>query len=285
MRARALAQIALVLYHQGMSAPTDIAVFTDLDGTLLDHETYGYAPAKPLLAELVGRGIPVVLTSSKTPAELLALRAEMGLEASPAICENGAGVLPPGAETLPDRTAWQQLRATLDEFDPALRAGFRGFGDMTLEELCQATGLALEAAALARTRAFTEPGLWLGSEEDRAAFVSALAARGITAREGGRFLTLGPPTTKADTMARVARSLGARRTIALGDAPNDVEMLEAASRGVVVPNPHRAPLPPLKGEDSGRIIRANTPGPAGWSRALRQVLSEMAPETKGDARG
>jgi mannosyl-3-phosphoglycerate phosphatase len=64
-----------------------------------------------------------------------------------------------------------------------------------------------------------------------------------------------------------------------------VEMLEAASRGVIVPNPHRPALAPLAGEADGRIIRAEAPGPAGWSEALRRVLSEMGLEMKGETGG
>jgi mannosyl-3-phosphoglycerate phosphatase len=219
----------------------------------------------------------VVLASSKTPAELVLLRREMGLTASPAICENGAGVLAGGSDALPDNAAWRALRAALDGIDPALRRRFRGFGDMTLAETAAATGLDKEAAARARTRCFSEPGLWSGSADERAAFEAALAEKGIAVHQGGRFLTLGPPTTKADAMEALAAELGATTTIALGDAPNDVAMLERASQGVVIPNPHHPPLPVLAAEREGRVIRAARPGPAGWSQALNALLSEPGP--------
>jgi ribonucleotide monophosphatase NagD (HAD superfamily) len=44
-------------------------VFTDLDGTLLDHDTYDWTPARDALDRLTRAGIPVVFTSSKTAAE------------------------------------------------------------------------------------------------------------------------------------------------------------------------------------------------------------------------
>lgn len=44
----------------------EIIVFTDLDGTLLDHDTYGFEPARPALAMLARKKIPVTLNSSKT---------------------------------------------------------------------------------------------------------------------------------------------------------------------------------------------------------------------------
>ena len=54
-------------------------IFTDLDGTLLDHDTYSWEPAAAMLAELQRRGIPVVLNSSKTLAELERLRGKLKL--------------------------------------------------------------------------------------------------------------------------------------------------------------------------------------------------------------
>ena len=90
-------------------------IFTDLDGTLLDHETYDWSPAAPLLGRLTAAGIPVCLASSKTAAEMVPLRAAMGLSAAPLICENGAGIVPGGEATATgaDRSAYARLRAAL----------------------------------------------------------------------------------------------------------------------------------------------------------------------------
>ena len=66
-----------------------LIVFTDLDGTLLDHETYSLEPARPALDRLASEGIPLILASSKTAAEIDRLRAEIGCADFPAIVENG----------------------------------------------------------------------------------------------------------------------------------------------------------------------------------------------------
>ncbi|MCE8458362.1 HAD-IIB family hydrolase, partial [Rhodovulum sulfidophilum] len=60
-----------------------LLIFTDLDGTLLDHETYSHAEAAPALTALRAAGVPVILASSKTAAEIAPLRAELGLSAHP----------------------------------------------------------------------------------------------------------------------------------------------------------------------------------------------------------
>ena len=68
-------------------------------------------------------------------------------------------------------------------------------------------------------------------------------------------------------MLGVARGPGSGAVIAvaLGDAPNDIAMLEQADFGIIMPNPAHAGLPALAGEAQGRIMRAQTAGPAGWS--------------------
>ena len=65
-------------------------VFTDLDGSLLDHHDYGYRDALPQLRQLESLGIPVIPASSKTRAEIERLRDELG-NTHPFIVENGAG--------------------------------------------------------------------------------------------------------------------------------------------------------------------------------------------------
>ncbi|MDA0672462.1 MAG: haloacid dehalogenase, partial [Cyanobacteria bacterium] len=49
---------------------TALLFFTDLDGTLLNGEDYGYEAALPVLETLKARQIPVIPVTSKTRAEV-----------------------------------------------------------------------------------------------------------------------------------------------------------------------------------------------------------------------
>src|SRR5215211_6339369 len=69
-------------------------VFSDLDGTLLDHETYAFDAARPALDRVERDGIPLVLCSSKTRAEIEPLRAELR-NRHPFVSENGGAVFIP----------------------------------------------------------------------------------------------------------------------------------------------------------------------------------------------
>lgn len=253
-----------------MTSMPSLVVFSDLDGTLLDHANYDWQPAVPALNRLAKIGAAVVLASSKTAAEITVLQDEMGLGHWPAIVENGAGLL--GRQTTPQYDA---LRHALTQIPQDMRRKFTGFGDMNTQAVADCTGLPQDVANLAKNRMFSEPGLWSGTDHQQTEFITALAALGVSARHGGRFLTLSFGKTKATQMAEIMAQYQPRHTIALGDAPNDIEMLETADTGIIIANPHRAALPPLPGEATGRVWRTTDTGPIGWNSAIMAMLDQL----------
>ena len=125
---------------------------------------------------------------------------------------------------------YEKIRAVLT-LPPKLKKMFQGFGDMGLEGIIKATGLSEQAAKGAAHRQYSEPGLFTGTEEQKDAFLKALATHNIKATQGGRFLTLSFGATKADQMMTITkhmqkRGFPAKPSLALGDAPNDIAMLE-----------------------------------------------------------
>lgn len=265
-------------------------VFTDLDGTLLDHHTYDFEPARPALEALRAAGVPLVLCSSKTRPEMLAVQARLGID-GPFIPENGGAVLLAGGgpleavfperfEGLPARVfgaPYPELRAALEELRRRHGAGVRGFGDMGDEEVARCTGLPPDQARLARARDFDEPFLWYPEpEEDQVPRVRVwLSERGLRLTRGGRFWHLLGPSDKGRAvrwLLEAAAGLWGREpaSLALGDSENDLPMLEAVSVGVLVERPmggHLAPRPP-------GIRTVTGVGPVGWSRVVLAWLED-----------
>lgn len=258
-----------------MPSSLPLLVFTDLDGTLLDHESYDWSPARPALEALRELGSGLVLASSKTAAEIAPLRQAVGFTTWPAIVENGAGRLEPGEDGSATGGDHQAILDALATLPGHIRNRFQGFSEMSVDDVVACTGLPAEDAERARARRYSEPGLWSGDEAGREAFTTQLKGNGVSARMGGRFLTLSLGQTKADRMREIVQDAAPKLTVALGDAPNDIEMLEAADIGVVVANPASTPLPELPGEAAGRIRRTHLAGPAGWNRAILDIISEL----------
>ena len=245
-------------------------IFSDLDGTLLDHAHYGWDPAHAALDRLREDGCGLILATSKTAAEVVELRAALGFADWPAIVENGGGILSPGDAVATGDATYQQLRDVL----ASLPAGFRGFGDMSAEEVSACSGLSPSDAAKAKARAYSEPGLWTGPDTALDDFLTAARAAGLFVQQGGRFLTLSFGGTKADRMDELTAAMRPVYTVALGDAPNDIQMLERADFGVIVANAASPEIPRLAGEESGRIRRTTREGPAGWADAIFDILNE-----------
>ncbi len=266
-------------------------IFTDLDGTLLDHDTYSFAPAIPALRLIRDRGVPLVICSSKTRREIERYREKLE-NRHPFITENGGGVFIPHGyfDPLPilpaDLTASSRdeylvigLGASYPELRRAVtelrETGFRitGFGDMTPAEVSALSGLTLEEAVLAREREFDEPFLLDGGEAEEDDLEKAIQAKGFHLTRG-RFLHIlgGSDKGKAVTiLASLYRSIcGQIETVALGDSPNDIPMLERVDFPVIVKKPGGGYDPRI---DVPGLIRADGIGPSGWNAALIGLLA------------
>ncbi|HHH39410.1 MAG TPA: HAD-IIB family hydrolase [Sedimenticola sp.] len=266
-----------------------LLIFTDLDGTLLDHDSYSWEPARPALGQIAARGIPLIFVSSKTRSEILDLRRQLE-NRHPFVTENGSAVyLPAGYFDLDrphsdgalDKRLFSTARSRILQVLERLRSEhgyhFRGFADMSVAELVEATGLTPDAAEKAKQRDCSEPIQWLDGEEALQLFRQQLEQEGLRLLRGGRFWHVMGEVDKGDAIrwliARYrARWPGQRFTsVALGDSPNDLGMLEVVDIPVVI-EPARGDA--LHLGDSERVVYAGAKGPTGWQRAMERILAQ-----------
>ncbi len=260
-------------------------VFTDLDGTLLDHKTYDYAPALPALARLAEMKVPVVLASSKTQSEMTVFQAELQLDA-PMICENGGGIHWPADwahEQEPDNAiTYHEIRQVVDGLPRKIRLAFSGFGDWSQARLMAETGLSPDMARRAAQRQYSEPGIWTGTDKELGEFTTHLRKNDLQLMRGGRFQTICGLGSKASRLREIRDRFKSCispkhtiHTIALGDAPNDVAMLQAADQAFIIANPYGPEIGTLPEEAYGKIKRSRLPGPAGWNECMLGALDGL----------
>jgi mannosyl-3-phosphoglycerate phosphatase len=258
-----------------------VVVVSDLDGCLLDATTYRWEAARPALELLRRRGIPLVLCSSKTRAEMEPLHAELGLDA-PYVFENGGGiVIPPDAPWSRARrrdggpllvrlgVPFRELAHALVEVAREAGARLRGFSRLSLRELRELTGLSDAELERAREREHGEP--FLLEAGDETVVRQAAERRGLRVTKGGRFLHLTGPVDKGKAVRQVLSLLVPDTSIGLGDAENDLGLLGAVDRPILVPRPDGRVDATLAAAFP-RAERAPAPGPEGWNRAVLQVV-------------
>jgi mannosyl-3-phosphoglycerate phosphatase family protein len=260
-------------------------IVTDLDGTLLDGESYSFEAAQPAL-DLVRRfGIPLILCSSKTRAEIEVYRRRLSNE-HPFIAENGGGIYLPGGyfpaavrgeeldgyEVIALGLPYTQVRRSFEQLRRDLQVPVRGFGDMTEEEVATVTGLSKEEARLARQRDYGEPFIFLGEPDER--FLRAIEAAGLTWTQGRLFHIMG--NHDKGKAVHLLRELYAQdgtlvELIALGDSLNDLPLLLAADRRVLVRRPDGSHDPRV---DLPGLLRTKGIGPQGWNEAVLGMLKD-----------
>ncbi len=268
-----------------------LLVLTDLDGTLLDAETYSFDAAKEALDQLRARGVPLILVSSKTRAEMEPLRFQFDGQ-DPFIVENGAAIFAPqGYFSCPWEEAmlrgpyqcvelgipYATLRVALRELEQHLGCRLRGFGDMPAEEIAERTGLSLPDARRAKQREYDEPFVADPPHPPLDAMNAFLAPKALCCTRGGRFYHLMGNTDKGRACQILIDQFrrhygGPTVTVAVGDSLNDLPMLAIADHPMLVKKADGSHEPGL---DLPRLIRLPGIGPVGWNQAILDLLTQV----------
>jgi mannosyl-3-phosphoglycerate phosphatase len=271
-----------------------LVVYTDLDGTLLDHDSYSAEPARPALERLAALGVPVIPVTSKTLAELRVLGAQLGLN-GPFVAENGGLLaLPPAyfdtsLPLEPDSglaveylsPPYPRIVAVLDQLRQTFRFDFQGFADLQAADVSALTGLGIATAQHARRRLCSEPLIWRDSNAAFVRFRQQLQAQHLSLVQGGRFWHVLGQTDKARAIRRledhfIRAGFTGFTTIALGDSPNDVPMLRAADLAVIIRRQDGSWLPL---ETSRKKVETRASGPDGWNEFFQQYLDTTLGES------
>jgi len=270
----------------------NILIFTDLDGTLLNHEDYSFNDALPTLERIRNAGIPLILTTSKTRRETEHLQKELGID-DPFIVENGAAIYFPPKYTgffledfrqePPFRVmdviqlgiSYDRIRSFIDEIRDQFK--IRGFGDMSVHEISEITGLSPGRSEFARTREYTEPFI-MNHDKDIHALQDLAAERGIKITKGGRFHHMTGIYQDKGEAVKIVRNIFDRKkgekhlAIGIGDNINDIPMLNNVDVPVLMPHP-------LKGHHIDisfpGLVKAGETGSKGWNKVIGRLLDGL----------
>jgi mannosyl-3-phosphoglycerate phosphatase len=268
---------------------SQIIIFTDLDGTLLDDQAYDFKPALPALKLIRSRKVPLILVSSKTRLEIELYRKRLSLK-DPFIAENGGAAYFPASFSFPPEysfeivdeyrgvfigTPLEVLYEKISELKEHFR--FRRFSELTIEEIAVLTGLSHEQAQRAAVREFDEP-IVLESTSDEELVYAKAQELGLDCVHGGRFLHLflgGDKGKAVEVILNVYRQQGQPViSIGLGDSQNDVPMLWAVDKAVIMQGYDGGYI---EGLDHPDLLKAKGRGPDAWNRVVLSILENLLP--------
>ena len=255
-------------------------IFTDLDGTLLDSDTYSYEKANNALQLLKKKEIPLIFCTSKTRAEIEFWRNKMGNN-DPFISENGGGIFIPknyfSFKFLFDKeyknyfliklgTSYNQLVDVISFLKEKYE--ILSFSDMSSGEIAHDADLELAQAKLAKKREFDLPFKILNKRQEKN-ILNNIYKQGLNYTVGGRYYHLLGDNNKGEAVKILSdlfrRKYGDIKTIAIGDSENDFQMLDSVNEGFLVKKKNALYV-------SNKYRKAEGIGPEGWSNVVQQEV-------------
>ena len=260
-------------------------IFTDLDGTLLDHENYSYGNNKKLISRIVSNQNEIIFNTSKTFSESTNLLKELNLTNMPFSTENGAVLYFPKNRFKKNKNSsdygryWKIRIAKLSskiwyKFLLKKQKTFKFLiaQDLPFKDLTKYTNLINTSKML--NREASQLIIWKDSFLNLKKFKNDLKSEkdGVLI-QGSRFMQISSICNK-----RIAKKLishiydiqfhdtYSKNTIALGDSKNDIDMLNSATHACLIKNPSGV-FPKLR-SNKKNIYKSSKLAPNGWSQLI-----------------
>ena len=262
--------------------PKKIIIFSDLDGSLLDKDTFGFDEIEDYFKELISKGIKIIPNSSKTEAELSDFNNQYNLNLS-FIAENGSSIhgLNLIHENLPEkiilsRTADEIYKVYNQNITPDLKIKITFILNLKSNEQQEIFGLSLEKMNLAIKRDHSIPIQFNGTEIEKNEFIKIMNNSGLTIQTGGRIMNICDNVNKSKAMSKTMELINKEIdkeiiTIGVGDNQNDIDMLKHSDYPCLVKN---------NSFDSSllnidNLIKSTEPSPRGWADVIKTAIQKI----------
>jgi mannosyl-3-phosphoglycerate phosphatase len=253
-------------------------IFTDLDGTLLDHDTYSFAAANQTIHLLKKQNIPLIFCTSKTMKESCYWQNKIDNK-HPFIVENGGGIYIP-KQYFPFSFEFNkkdssyfiiQLGASLSLLKRTMNKlltlfDISSFLTMTVDEIMKVTGLPKDQAKLASQREFDIPFI-INDETQLKEISKMIHNHHLCITKGGRFYHLTGNNDKGKAISLTTqlykKQYGSIITIGIGDSENDFSMLNNVDKAYLVKKKDGSYA-------SNNFLHVNGIGPIGWKKIINK---------------
>jgi mannosyl-3-phosphoglycerate phosphatase len=266
-------------------------IFSDLDGTLLDEETYSFKESIRAIKLLKEKKIPLILCSSKTRFEIELYRQKMDIMASAFISENGGGIfVPKGRLSLKDYNykvvngyqvielgkSYASIKNYFQEIRANLMVNTKSLSEMKAIEISKITNLSLKEARLAIKREYSLPFIFNDNMKRFFILKRAIKEYGLKLIKGARFYSLSGGNDKGKAV-QILKSIYKRSypktvfvTIGIGDGPNDISMLKEVEIPIFV----RKKTGAYETHNLKNIYYTQGVGPKGFAEAIFRIIGK-----------
>ena len=259
-----------------------IVIFTDLDGSLLDRETFNFFEIKEYLKELISKNIINIPNSSKTRKEILNFNNELG-ENLPIISENGSEIF--GLNNInsnfPDKIVLsREKKEILEIFNKNIPTKLKNkcqfISNLDENKQSEIFGLEREKIKFALNRSYTIPILFNENKKDKEELINYVNLAGLTLQQGGRVINLCDKVSKAEAMKIAVKNIkkinnNKVKTIGVGDNFNDLEMLKASDIPCLVFNDNFK----LDKININNCLVSKNSSPTGWAEVVKLALDKI----------
>ncbi len=227
-------------------------------------------------------GIPIILCTSKTAAEVRVIRNSIGID-DPYIVENGAAIYGKDHDSNKEweiilGRSYKDLRNTLDYLSKRINYPLRALNDLSFEEINELTGLNPIEIEKALDRHWSVP--FLNPPQQYVDQLNQLASlNNLNIFQGNRMShLLSIESHKGKAVIALKKHLDKMDSIviALGDSQNDLPLLEVADKAIVVPGINGPNKYLESGIIKGDFTLAPAPHAEGWSLAVSKAIKEYA---------
>ena len=276
------------------TAARRVVVVTDIDDSLLEPGARALPSERAALDFLASRGIPLVINSSRTHAEIERIQETLRL-LTPSISEHGSALfIPPGCfPSIPDRAARAvgghviEFGRPYHEVVEAVRITGRelgveivGFADLAIEDAARELGVSDVEAQLAKLREYTEL-IRIADETDarRSHVLNALRRRGLRCWPIGRHHLVSATRDRAESLLTL-KALWRHGwgeppcIVGFGNSEDDVNWLRYADLAVIVQDDHAGVDPRILSKLPTAQV-SQRPGRLGWSDAILESVGAL----------
>ena len=258
---------------------SNILLFTDLDGTLLNKKTFEFKAALKLIKNCISKGINIIPNSSKTDLELDEICENLEIP-KVYISENGSCIYGLNflSENLNEKVCLSRNKDIIfknftDNINVKLQKKCLILENETLQNQIDVLGLPKNKIFKAMNRKFSTPFIFLGDKEEEVELKKHVNKFGLNIQFGGRVLSLGDKVSKGNAMTRFMSLLSNETkknyvSICVGDNENDFDMLDKCDYPCLVKNG------PFKNINfKNQCIFSKTEAPDGWVEVVNKTLN------------